>query len=199
MIAAQKMNFQGVPLDIKSIAFDMAEGCLTEIKEIFFIEGKYPPVLRWCSYAQPDWPKPHQILSEYWRERTYVDEFSIEEIMEGSLTRRIVPYLAKVSRIGTDDNFKYDFIGERAAFFMGVPQTYDQNLISILEKTQSAQDLFNLTSISACGIRGQGMLVLSQDGTDADPILWNKMILPLTNRSGQVDEFVISILRMPPR
>ena len=195
----QKLNFQGIPLDVKGIAFDMAEGCLTEIKEIFFLEGKYPPIIRWCSYAQEDWPKPHQILSNFWRSNNYIDEFSIEKVRGDSSASRVIPYLVHLKRKGEDDNFEFTFVGERAAYFLGVSENYNEDLVSILERNQKAQDLFNLSCLSAAAIRGQGMLVLSQDGTEQNPILWNKMILPLIDRSGRVNEFIMCVLRMPPK
>lgn len=194
-----KIEFQGIPLDIKGIAFDMAEGCLTEIKEIFFLEGKYPPIIRWCSYAQEDWPKPHQVLSAFWRSHTYVDEFSIDKIKNDPTYGRVTPYLVHMKRVDEEDNFRFSFIGERAAYFLNVAENYSEDLVSILSREQKANNLFELTCLSAAAIRGQGMLVLAQDGTEQNPILWNKMILPLIDRAGNVNEFIMCVLRMPPK
>lgn len=199
MSANSQLTFQGISLDIKAIAFDMAEGCLTEIKEIFFLEGKYPPIVRWCSYAQSDWPKPHQILSQYWRNNFYVDQFSLENLQNNPDLKLIMPYLVHLKQIDNGDNYAYNFIGDRAAYFMGLPQNYKEDLLGILKKSQKAQDLFNVTCVAACGVRGQGMLVLSQDGTEKKPVLWNKMIVPLLDRSGKAVEFLMCVLRMPPQ
>ena len=196
MAAQKELSFQGIPIDTKSIAFDMADGCLTEIKEIFFLEGKYPPIVRWCSYAQSDWPKQHQILSGYWRDHTFAEQFSIDDFKNDATLQTVLPFIVHL-KMSRDEKYEYDYIGERAAQFMNMPQNFKGDLATIAVQTQKATDLFNLVSVAACAIRGQSVLILSQDGTDMKPILWNKLIIPLTNKSGHVVEFLMCVLRMP--
>lgn len=200
MSANNCLNFQGIPLDVSSMAFDMAEGCLTELKEIFFLEGKYPPIIRWCSYAHSDWPKPHQILSQYWCDNYYAEKFSIGDFTSNPNTKMIAPYIVHFKETPEGNNFYYNYVGERVCEFMkldGIQK--DKDLFSIVQKTKQANDLLNLVSLMACVVRGQGMIILSQDGTEQQPVLWNKMIVPLMDKNGKVIEILACLLRMPPR
>lgn len=197
MAIKKEISFKGMSLDIPSIAFDIAEGYMTEIKEIFFIEGKYAPVVRWCSSVQKDWPVPHQILCDYWRSHTAIEDFSATRMVFHKNVAPVIPYIVHLKRINYDDNYAYHFIGERATSFINLPMDYKGDLLSILNETHSSMDLFNITCLSAVAIRGQAMLCLYQDGTAQNPVLWNKFIVPLVNDTGKVTEFLICILRIP--
>ena len=195
MQSVNNFKFKSIPLDLSGISFDMAEGSLTEIKEIFFIEGKYAPIIRWCSFPQSDWPKPHQILCEFWR-----SHFSVDTLNEGAFDSnpnllKIKPYIAILDKEGAD--YQYTFIGERFANFHDIKTDNPATMLHALNDQQDAISLFNYTTLGATAIRGQGLLALYQGGTDANPELWNKLILPLTDNKGIAQKFVICALKTP--
>lgn len=196
MQSVNNFKFKSIPLDLSGISFDMAEGCLTEIKEIFFIEGKYAPIVRWCSFSQSDWPKPHQILCDFWRSNFSVDNLNLKVIDADEKLTKVKPYLAILSK--DDNDYSYDFIGERYAHFHSLDQKTPETLLTILNKEQTAIDLLNYTMLAATAIRGQGLLCLYQGGTDTSPQLWNKLILPLSDSKGLAEKFVICALKSPP-
>ena len=195
MQSVNNFKFKSIPLDLSGISFDMAEGCLTEIKEVFFIEGKYAPIIRWCSFSQNDWPKPHQILCDFWRDNSTVDKFTLNAIESDASLTKVKPYIAIVSKKQND--YHYDFIGERFASFHQIDNTHCETLLTSLNASQSAIYLFNYTTLAATAIRGQGLLCLYQGGTDAMPELWNKLILPIIDSKGIAEKFVICALKSP--
>lgn len=194
MQSVNNFKFKSIPIDLSSIAFDMAEGSLTEIKEIFFIEGKYAPIIRWCSFPQNDWPRPHQIICEFWRSHNTINEFTIENLEKNVAAVRVKPFLAIISK--QDNDYEYEFIGDRYRNFHNISDK-PETLLKTLDETNEAIPLLNYTLLSATTIRGQGVLCLYQAGTDTRPELWNKLTLPLMNGKGLVEKFVVCALRSP--
>jgi hypothetical protein len=195
MQSVNNFNFKSIPLDLSGISFDMAEGCLTEIKEVFFIEGKYAPIIRWYSFSQSDWPKPHQILCDFWRDNGTVDKCTLNAIESNEKLAKVKPYIAIVSKKNND--YHYDFVGERFAAFHHINPEKPDTLLSLLNASQSAIDLFNYTTLAATAIRGQGLLCLYQGGTDTAPELWNKLILPIIDSKGIAEKFIMCALKSP--
>jgi hypothetical protein len=195
MQSVNNFKFKSIPLDLSGMAFDMAEGSLTEIKEIFFIEGKYAPIIRWCSFPQNDWPKPHQIICEYWRNNFNISKFNLNDLDANDTLAKVKPYLALLSK--KDTEFDYSFIGQRFADFHGISVKNNDGLLKSLERNQTAIALLDYTTVMATAIRGQGILSLYQGGTETAPLLWNKLILPLTDDKGIAEKFVICALRSP--
>lgn len=194
MPPVNSFEFKSIPLDLEGISFDLAEGCLTEIKEIFFIEGKYAPIIRWCSFPQNDWPKPHQLICEFWRKNFTIHDFTLNAIEEDDKLVRVKPYLAIISKNNHD--FQYDFMGDRYQAFHNITESKD-TFLSTLNKTQAAIPLLNYTILAATAIRGQASLCLYQGGDDLRPELWNKLIMPLSDHEGKVQKFVICALKSP--
>ena len=195
MQSVNNFKFKSIPLDLSGISFDMAEGSLTEIKEIFFIEGKYAPIIRWCSFSQSDWPKPHQILCDFWRSSFSIDKLTLNAIDADEKLSRVKPYMAIISK--QENDYHYDFIGERYGYFHDIDKSKAKTMLKSLEENQSAIDLLNYTMLTATSIRGQGLLCLYQGGSSSVPELWNKLILPLTDNKGITQKFVVCALKSP--
>jgi hypothetical protein len=188
-------NFKSMPLDLAGIAFDIADGSLSEIKELFFVEGKYAPIIRWCSFSQYDWPKPQQIVCDYWRSHDTIEAFNLSDFDTNEMLSAIKPYIAVLSKDKND--YTYDFIGEGYAKFHNLTTQNPASLLSILNHTQGAIDLLNYTIMAATAIRDQGAICLYQGGNDLNPELWNKIILPLKSTTSDAQKFIICALKSP--
>jgi hypothetical protein len=195
MQSVNNFKFKSIPLDLSGIAFDMAEGSLTEIKEIFFIEGKYSPIIRWCSFSQSDWPKPHQIVCDFWRLHFSVNTFTENTFNSEEALVKIKPYIAILAKQDTD--YCYEYMGDRYADFHKLNKTKTPSILDSLNEKEDAISLFNYTALTATGIRGQGLLCLYQSGTDTHPELWNKLILPLSDSKGIAKKFIVCALKSP--
>lgn len=195
MQSVNNFKFKSIPLDLSGISFDMAEGCLTEIKEIFFIEGRYAPIIRWCSFSEKDWPKPHQIICDFWKHNQNTNSFTLDALEQDAMLLKVKPYLAILSKKGHD--YAYEFVGERFAHFHKMDTKSPETLLTSLNKSQGAIDLFNYTTLSATAIRGQSLLCLYQGGDERSVSLWNKLIMPIFDDKGMAEKFVVCSLKSP--
>lgn len=193
--AINKYSFNSIPLDLSGIAFDLADGTLSELKELFFVEGKYAPIIRWCSFPQHDWPKPQKLICEYWQKHNTIETFNFADFNTHEVLKLLKPYIAVLSKDQHD--YTYDFIGERFAHFHNLTPQNPTSLLSMLNHTQSAIDLMNYTVMDATSIRDQAALCLYQGGTDMQPELWNKLIMPLKSKDSDAQKFIICSLRSP--
>jgi|GEM_PF-6021383 len=193
--AINNYSFKSIPLDLSGISFDLADGALSELKELFFVEGKYAPIVRWCSSPQHDWPKPQQVICEYWRKHNKIEDFNFSDFSTHETLKLLKPYTAVLSKNNFD--YEYDFIGDRFAHFHNLTTSNPVSLLSMLNHTQGAIDLLNYTIMDAAAIRDQGALCLYQGGSDINPELWNKLVLPLKSDHSNAQKFIICALKSP--
>jgi hypothetical protein len=174
-------NFKSIPIDLSEISFDIADSSISELKELFFIEGKYASIINWHSFSQSDWPKPQQVMFNYWRSCNTIETFNFSDFDSDECLKIIKPYVAVLIKKGQD--YTYNYIGERFAFFHNLVKDNPVSLLTMLNHTQGAIDLLNYTILEACSIREQGAICMYQGGNDTNPELWHKLVLPLKSNN----------------
>jgi hypothetical protein len=194
-LSLDSYNFKSIPINFSEISFDLAEGYISELKELFFIEGKYAPIINWHSFSQSDWPKPQQIIFDYWRSHNTIETFNLADFDKHDSLKLIKPYIAVLET--RNDDYIYSFTGNRYAFFHNFTQSKPISLLSILNNTQSAIDLLNYVILAACSIRVQGAICMYQSGKDTNPELWHKLILPLSSDISDAKRYIVCALKSP--
>ena len=179
----QTLTFKGLPIDPYEIAMDLSEGCLTEIKELYFIEGKYAPIVRWCAFAQDDWPEDLKALFGFWRDNFNTD-LSADEIIKTPELSAVRSALYTVVPSSAEQDFSVNYVGAdavRTEFREG------ESFFDRVSEKQSVEDLFKFTVFHACAVRAQALLAMTQ-GTDKSgfPLISTELIAPFFNADNQI-------------
>jgi hypothetical protein len=189
------LSFKGIDIDPFEIAMDMSEGCLTEIKELYFIDGKYAPIVRWCAFSQPDWPEQLLTLFDFWNANAQCD--TPKEMFE------ILPkykahqgYYAYFRPMAGGADYMSLYNGEDILGFSDFP--VKQSVYGQLPTKQEVKDLFHFCAFQASAIRGQPLLCMSQ-GTDKEgfPLVSTQLIAPFFTKQNTVTGIWVCGVRMP--
>ena len=187
------INYKKFPINLRAISEDLTEECLKELKELFFIEGRYSPIIRWCSSLQSDWPDAHKVLFDSWRNNDLrdIDLNSIKSLP------RLVPLRGSLSVcevVPGENDFRYVYIGEKikaagALFREGV------SVVRSVEYDCGVAGLFLAVCLGACELRAQPLLTLYQSSDMRGGLyVRSAMIVPVTDAVGKVTGFVSTVL-----
>jgi hypothetical protein len=182
-------EYKGLEFDIDAIAFDMSEGCLREIKELFFLEGRFSPIVKWHSTLQPDWPAQHQNLFKFWKNNYTVEGYSVEDTLNDVNIKTLQDNLI-VAHMDNQQIF-IDFAGKKTEINLKMPNVaYPFQY----EDKASVMYIFNLVCYYATAIRGQPLLTVHQhfDYKTNDMEIWSTLNCPIHNPDGKVLFFVSS-------
>ncbi len=189
------LNFKGIDVDPFEIAMDMSEGCLTEIKELYFIDGKYAPIVRWCAFSQPDWPVELLNLFEFWSANLQTEKPE-EAFKQSSKYEAAKEHYAYFKPVVGGVDYMPELIGNKIIGFSDF--TVKKSVYSQLSVQQKVTDLFYFCAFQATAIRGQPILCMSQGfDKEGSPIVSTQLIAPFFTKQNTISGIWSCGVRMP--
>ncbi len=171
------LNYKGFPINLDNIAEDMTGGCLKELKEIFFLEGRYSPIVRWCSTLQNEWPNVHKSLFTAWRSGD-LSNCTPANVTQQPLLTAMRPSLVVAEHAPAKSDFNFLHVGcdvreSGSAFREG------NSLLRSVEFDSNASSLFLATCYVAAVLRAQPLLAIFQLGNNGKLAVRSSLIIPV--------------------
>jgi hypothetical protein len=170
------LNYKGFPINLDNIAEDMTSGCLKELKEIFFLEGRYSPIVRWCSTLQNEWPNVHKSLFSAWRGGD-LSNCTNANVAKQSLFAPIRGSLVVAEHVAAKADFNFLHVGADVRESGSVFRE-GNSLLRSVEFDSSASSLFLATCYVAAVLREQPLLAICQLGNNGKLSVRSSLIAP---------------------